>query len=116
MFVELREYEVAPGKLPDLLARFNDYALPLFERHGIEVLFIAQTQFGENSNGELVYALRWDSYGHMQQTWEAFIADPEWQDGKADSERLGPLTWSVRRRMLTASPFDPAYLPVTTTS
>jgi hypothetical protein len=106
MFVELREYVVAPGKLPELLARFNDHALPLFRRHRIEVLFIAQTQFGDNSNSELVYALRWESYGQMQQTWDTFIADPEWQRARADSERNGFLTASVRRRMLTSAPFE----------
>lgn len=106
MFVEVREYDVVPGKLPDLLARFNDHALPLFQRHGMRVLFIAQTQFGDKSNSELVYALQWDSYGHMETTWDDFIADPDWRRAKAESERQGPLTTSVRRRMLTSTPFE----------
>ena len=36
MIYEYRVYEAAPGKLPELHARFRDHTLKLFERHGIK--------------------------------------------------------------------------------
>ncbi|RZT87322.1 NIPSNAP protein [Pseudonocardia sediminis] len=106
MLYELREYTVVPGKLPALIARFTDHTLGLFEKHGIEVEFISHTEFGENSIGEVVYAVRWESYQQMQEGWARMFADPEWQRVKAESERDGPLNSCVRRRLLNTAPFD----------
>lgn len=79
--------------------------MTLFEKHGIEVAFISHTEFGDNSIGEVVYAVRWESY-QQQEGWSAMLADPEWHQVKADSERDGPLNSAVRRRLLTTAPFD----------
>jgi hypothetical protein len=103
---ELREYTAVPGKLPALVKRFNDHTLELFEKRGIDVVFISHTEFGENSTGEIVYLVRWDSYQQLQETWSRFLSDPEWVRVKQDSERDGPLVAAVRRRMLNTNPFN----------
>ncbi|MBW0107628.1 NIPSNAP family protein, partial [Pseudonocardia sp. KRD-182] len=36
MLFELREYTVVPGRLPTLIARFNDHTLGLFDKHGFD--------------------------------------------------------------------------------
>ena len=77
-----------------------------FKRHGIDVVFISQTELGENSIGEVVYVVRWDSYQQLQDGWSRFLADPEWQRVKAQSEQDGPLNSAVRRRLLNSLPFD----------
>ena len=38
MIYELRVYEAAPGRLPDLNARFANHTLGFFARHGIKVV------------------------------------------------------------------------------
>ncbi|WP_226370221.1 NIPSNAP family protein [Pseudonocardia oceani] len=75
-------------------------------RGNLNVAFMSHTEFGENSLGEVVYAVRWESYQQMQDGWSKFLADPEWQRVKADSERDGPLNGAVRRRLLNTAPFD----------
>ena len=106
MLYELREYTVVPGKLPALVQRFNNHTLALFKKHDIDVVFISQPELGENSIGEVVYVVRWDSYQQLQDGWSRFLADPEWQRVKSQSEQDGPLNSAVRRRLLNGLPFD----------
>ena len=97
-----------PGRLPALIRRFNDHTLTLFEKHGIDVVFMTQTEFGDNSTNELVYVVRFDSYQELQQQWATFMADPEWQRVKQESEVDGPLVARVQRRLLSTAVFDQA--------
>ena len=108
MLYELREYTAVPGKLPDLIQRFNAHTLGLFEKHGIDVAFISHTEFGDNSTGEIVYAVAFTSYDQLEESWARFLADPDWRRVKKDSERDGPLVAQVRRRLLSTRPFDRA--------
>jgi hypothetical protein len=105
MLYELREYTVVPGRLPALIDRFNNDTLDMFLKHGLDLVFLSRTEFGENSKNEIVYVLRFDSYQQVQDRWAAFFADPEWQEIAARSEEGGPLISSVRRRILTTAEF-----------
>src|SRR5580692_12384820 len=76
-FFELRTYHAAPGKLDALNARFRDHTMKLFERHGI-------TNVGywlpvDNTNYVLIYMLAYPSRAAREQSWKAFMADPDWQ-------------------------------------
>ena len=108
MLYEVREYETVPGRMPALIARFREHTLGLFEKHGFDLAFISLTEFGDNSNNELVYVLRFNSYQEMQERWAVFLADPEWVKVRKESERDGPIVARVRRRLLTDAPFAPA--------
>ena len=108
MLYELREYTAVPGRLAALIKRFNDHTLTLFEKHGIDVVFMTQTEFGDNSNNELVYAVRFSSYPDLEEKWTTFLADPEWQRVKRESEVDGPLVARVQRRLLSTAVFDSA--------
>ena len=111
MLYELREYEVVPGRMPALVARFREHTLRLFEKHGLEVVFMTLTEVGDNSNNELVYILRFNSYQEMQERWAAFVVDPEWLKVRQESERDGPLVARVRRRLLNDAQFSPRARP-----
>ena len=106
MLYEVREYESVPGRLPALVARFRQHTLGLFKKHGLDVVFIAMTEFGENSNNQLVYVLRFASYQELQERWAAFIADPQWVEARRESEKDGPLVARVHRRLLNSVAFD----------
>jgi hypothetical protein len=103
---ELREYETVPGRMPALLRRFRDHTLELFHRHGLSVVFISQTEFGDNITNELVYVLQFEDHAQLHARWASFLADPEWHKVKADSEVDGPIVAAVKRRLLTTAPFD----------
>jgi hypothetical protein len=106
MLYELREYESVPGRMPALVSRFRDHTLGLFEKHGIEVVFMSLTEFGGNSNNELVYVVRFDSYQQMQECWASFQADPDWQQARRESEKDGPLVARLSRRLLNGAAFE----------
>jgi hypothetical protein len=102
---EIREYTTVPGRMPDLVRRFTDHTLGLFERHGIEVEFISLTAVGDNSNNELVYVLRFDDLADLERKWAAFQADQDWQQARAASEEDGALVARISRRVLNPGPF-----------
>jgi len=105
---EIREYEAVPGRMPALAARFRDHTLDLFKKHGLDVVFITLTEFGDNSNNELVYVLQFESYEDLQARWAAFAADPDWVEVRRASEERagGPLVARIRRRLLNSATFE----------
>ena len=105
MLYELREYTAIPGRLPVLIDRFNATAIPLFAKHGMDLVHIGRTNFGENSFGELVYMLSFADTADMDAKWARFLQDPEWVAAEAASEADGPLIQTLKRRLLDPSPF-----------
>ncbi|OLT08985.1 NIPSNAP family containing protein [Pseudonocardia sp. CNS-139] len=105
MIYELREYTTVPGRLPALVKRFNDHTLRIFERLGMDVVFMSLTDLGANTTNELVYVMRFDSYEDMAAKWAAFRADPEWNDVRGASEVDGPIVAAVSRRVLSPAAF-----------
>lgn len=105
MIYEIREYTTVPGRMPALVKRFRDHTFGLFAKHGMEVDFMALTELGANSNNELVYVMKFDSYEDMARKWAAFMTDPEWVEVRKASEVDGPIVASIGRRVLNAKPF-----------
>ena len=105
MIYEIREYTTVPGRMPALVKRFRDHTLPIFARMGMEVTFMSLTELGGDSNNELVYVMKFDSYEDMAGKWAAFQADPEWRAARAASEEDGPIVASISRRVLNPGLF-----------
>ncbi|MFC4949369.1 NIPSNAP family protein [Pseudonocardia sp. GCM10023141] len=105
MIYEIREYTTVPGRMPALVARFREHTTRIFAKHGMELVFLSVTELGSNSNNELVYVLRFDSYDDMVAKWAAMQADPEWLKIKGDSEADGPIVASINRRVANPTPF-----------
>ena len=59
MLYELRIYECVPGRLPDLMKRFDTITLKLWEKHGIKQAGFWTTVIGE-SNQTLYYFVVWE--------------------------------------------------------
>src|SRR5947199_8746890 len=76
-FFEMRTYYAAPGKLDDLLARFRDHTMALFEKHGMANIgyWLPLT----NTDNKLVYILAYPSREARETSWKAFSSDPEWK-------------------------------------
>ena len=60
MIYELRVYHCVPGRLPDLIKRFDTLTLPLWEKHGIQQAGFWTVAIGP-SNQDLYYMLKWES-------------------------------------------------------
>ena len=104
---ELRVYHVAPGKLPDLLARFRDHTIEIFEHHGIEsVGYWTPVDEPEKSN-TLIYILRHPSREAAEANWKSFRDDPEWQSVRDKSEANGKLVEKVDSTFMALTTFSP---------
>jgi hypothetical protein len=105
MIHELRIYECVPGKLPDLLKRFDTITLKLWEKHGIKQAGFWTTLIGK-SNQRLTYMLAWESLAEREKKWNAFGADPEWLSARAQTEANGAIVARVTNEMLQPTSFS----------
>lgn len=105
MIYEMRIYRCVPGRLPDLLRRFETVTLGIWQRHGIRPAGFWTTLVGE-SNMDLTYMLAWESLAERETKWNAFQADPEWIAKRADSEANGAIVANIGSQFLTPTSFS----------
>ena len=105
MIYELRSYEVVPGRLPALHARFRDHTLGFFERHGLEVIGFWEALIG--ASNVLHYLLAFEDMAHRERAWAAFFADEDWQKVRAESERDGPIVARIRNEIWRPTGYSP---------
>lgn len=87
---ELRTYTATPGNLATLHARFRDYTMALFAKHGMTNLFYWQLAPGQPGvDNTLVYLLAHPSVEAAKVSFDAFRADPDWIAAKKASEDKG---------------------------
>jgi NIPSNAP len=103
---EMRVYYAPTGKLDDLHARFRDHTVKLFEKHGIQNLGYWVPI--ENSDNKLVYILSYPSRQAREESWKAFMADPDWKAAHKASEAHGTLVAKMENYFLSATDYSPA--------
>ena len=104
---ELRVYHAAAGKLTELLARFRDHTLKLFEKHGIKsVAYWTPVDEPEKSN-TLIYVLQHPNREAAAGNWKSFQDDPEWKSVKEKSEANGKLVDKIESTYLSLTDFSP---------
>ncbi|MDQ6692301.1 MAG: NIPSNAP family protein [Candidatus Dormibacteraeota bacterium] len=104
MVYEYRRYEVMPGRLPDLLRRFQSFTLPIWARFGIEHAGFWLADVG--TSNQLHYLLRWKDLADREAKWAAFQADPEWLQRRAETEADGPLVARVHNELWRPTAFS----------
>lgn len=104
MIYELREYEATEHGIEPLCERFRDVVLPLFDRHGLEVVHF-WTDLEDPRR--ILYVLRFNHDEARSAAWAAFQADPEWQRAKERSEAAGPIVASMSSRVLAPVSYCP---------
>lgn len=105
MIYELRVYHCVPGRLPALLKRFDTITLEIWEKHGIRQAGFWTVAIG-NSNQDLYYLLQWESLAERETKWGAFMADPEWIEKRAETEKDGPIVASITNEILEPTSFS----------
>jgi hypothetical protein len=104
---ELRTYYAAPGKMPNLLARFRDHTIKIFEKHGMTVVGFWVPVDPKAAEEKLVYILSYPSKSAAEKSWKDFQADPDWKQAKEASEKDGKLVDKVESLYMNPTDFSP---------
>jgi NIPSNAP len=104
---ELRTYTCYEGKLPDLLARFRDHTMHIFERHGMTNIAYWVPQDAPASQNTLIYIIAHASREAAKKNWDEFRSDPEWQKVQKDSEANGKIVSKVDSVFMAPTDFSP---------
>jgi len=104
---ELRTYTCNDGKLPDLLARFRNHTMAIFEKHGMTNIAYWVPQDAPASQNTLIYVIAHASREAAKKNWEEFGKDPEWQKVQKESEANGKIVSKVESVFIDPTDFSP---------
>lgn len=105
---EMRVYTAAEGKAGALHARFRDHTDRLFTRHGLKSYAYLTPLQPDADSPTLVYWLESESRDASQASFAKFVADPDWQSAKQESEVDGKLVGRpVESRFLKLTDYSP---------
>lgn len=104
---ELRVYHVFEGKLDDLLRRFRDHTMQLFEKHGIKNVAYWTPTDDPLKGKTLIYILAHPSREAATANWKTFREDPDWISVRDKSEANGKLVEKVDSTFLSITDFSP---------
>jgi hypothetical protein len=104
---ELRTYTAPDGRLDDLLARFRNDTLRVFEKHGMENVGYWVPADAPASANTLIYLLAHDSRDAAAKSWTAFREDPEWRAIAERTQANGPIVSKIETVFLEAADFSP---------
>lgn len=101
-YFEMRTYTAHEGKRPDLIKRFQDHTLKLFEKNGIEnIAYFIPT---DETNNTLTFILAYPNKESRDVLWNKFANSPEWQAAAKASEANGPLVAKVEQVFMENAP------------
>ena len=107
---ELRTYKTTPGNQENLLARFRDHTVKLFEKHGMtNFLYWTPTEKEGGADDTLIYILAHQSKEAGLKSFDDFRQDTDWQAVRKASEEKGggSLTVTVESVYMTPTDFSP---------
>ena len=102
MIVNIRTYTLVPRCMPKYLALFEEFALPVMRRHGLELLGYYTSVVGPQN--QLVHLWRFDSMADMEAKRQARDADPDWH---AYLEKTAGLVLMQDDKIMKPAPFSP---------
>jgi hypothetical protein len=100
---ELRTYVALEGKLPNLLARFRDHTVKLFEKHGMQNIGYWIPKDQPNT---LIYIVAHKSQAAAKASWDAFRGDPVWVKARTESEANGKIVDKVTSVFMDPADFS----------
>lgn len=86
MIVDVRTYTLVARKLPQYVALFEKHALPVMQRHGLELIGYYVSHIGPLN--QVVHLWRYDNLADMERKRTARDADPDWGAYLAMTEGL----------------------------
>jgi hypothetical protein len=103
---ELRTYHTPEGKLDNLLARFRDHTIDIFNKHGMTSIGYWVPTDEPLKGKTLVYILAHPSREAAKTNWVAFRNDPEWKKVAAASEANGKIVDKVDSEFMEPTDFS----------
>jgi hypothetical protein len=103
---ELRTYTCLPGRLPNLITRFKDHTVKLFEKHHMENIAYFTSVEKDGAQSKLVYLLAHKNEEEAAKSWAAFRSDPSWIAARDASEKDGKIVEKVESVYLKPLPFS----------
>lgn len=100
-------YHAPPGKLPELLARFREHTVKIFERHGMKSVAYWTPLDEPGKSDTLIYILVHPSREAAAANWKAFQDDPEWKSVRDKSEANGKIVDKVDSTFMALTDFSP---------
>lgn len=100
---ELRTYYTHEGKLPDLLDRFKDHTINLFEKHNMKNIGYWVPKAQKNT---LIYIISHENQVQAKNNWQGFIEDPLWKSVYKSSRINGPIVKKLTSQYLNATTFS----------
>lgn len=102
---ELRIYTAHKGKLNDLMRRFRNHTMKIFENNGM-------TNVGywlpvDNPDEKIYYVLSYPNRAARDASWKSFSADTTWQRVAKESEVNGKIVAKVESIFLKTTDFSP---------
>ncbi|WP_144604135.1 NIPSNAP family protein [Algoriphagus algorifonticola] len=101
-YFELRVYTAHEGKMPDLINRFQNHTMKIFERLGMEN--IAYFLPVDESENKLYYILGYPDAKSRDLLWQKFSADEEWQAAYQESIKDGILVKDIQETFMVFAP------------
>jgi hypothetical protein len=77
---ELRVYHAVPGKLPALESRFRDTTSKLLAKHDLKVVGYWVPEGAPTWDNTFIFMVAHSSREEAKKNWDAFRADPEFQE------------------------------------
>ena len=105
MIYEMRRYQVLPGRMPAMLKRFETRTLKIWDRLGIRQVGFWTVLVGD-SNLDLYYLLEWNDMAERVRVWNGFMADPEWIEKRAETEKNGPIVAKITNYFLQPTSYS----------
>ena len=103
--LELRVYDVVPGKMQALNDRFANHTMGIFNQHGVHSIGYWTEVFG--TSNRLVYMLAYESLAAREKNWGGFLVDKNWQRIRAETELAGPIVSKIHNRLLRPTAYSP---------
>lgn len=107
---ELRTYKATPNHLPNLMSRFRDHTIKLFENFGMtNIIYWNPTDKEQGSDDMLIYFLAHKSKEDGLASFKNFGGSSEWQAVRKASEEIAgsSLTVFVKSEYMVPAEFSP---------
>lgn len=105
---ELRIYKTPKGKLNNLLERFRNHTMKLFEKHGMtNIGYWVPVQKEQGADNTLIYLLAHKTKDVGLNSFKTFGNDPEWQKVHKTSEAKGPIVETIKSVYMAPTDYSP---------
>ena len=115
---EMRVYYTHEGKFDNILSRFENHTVQLFEKHGFtnvgywatskrdSVSFADKFILQNDGKPALVYIVSFENMETRNKSWNKFINDPEWKKVYEQSRVNGPIVKEIEQVFLSPTSFS----------